>query len=65
MWDEVARKTAVRMIKHNEDVARTPGVDRVPAIYLVDEYGRRTQYRGPRDAGKLIDFLQMPYPIIS
>lgn len=65
IWDEISADVPIRMIKHNEDESKTPGITRVPSIFLLDEYGRRTQYRGPPRRDALRRFLLAPYPIVS
>lgn len=61
VWDALKVSAPQLLYKEvNEDIAKTPYVNRYPTIFLIDENGKRHQYMGPRDGTALLNWSLSP-----
>ncbi len=61
VWDQLKVSAPQLLYKEvNEDIAKTPYVDRYPSIFLIDENGKRHQYFGPREHTMLLNWALSP-----
>jgi len=62
IWLKIKSEVPPRFVMHevNGDEYPTPGINFFPTIVMIDEYGKRHQYKGPADYKRLVNWLLIP-----